>query len=177
MAEALRAGRPLALLASIEHPDGNAYFWSGVGKLVWDGITWTGIGRFGGVAPVKHTSDLSIQEVVFSLTGVDSSVVTTLNDNVRNRTGTVWLACIGERGEIVPDPYQLLTSELDYQTFSIDEEGVATISIIARTGFYTLERAIDEVWSTEDQKKTYPNDSGLDMIAGLQNQDILWKAS
>lgn len=177
MAEALRAGRPLALLASIEHPDGNAYFWTGVGPLEWDGQTWTGIGHFGGVAPVKYSSELAIQEVVFALTGVDATVVATLDDNIRNLTGIVWLACIGDRGNIVDSPYQLLTSELDYQTFSVDEDGNATISIIARTGFYTLERAIDEVWSTEDQKLTYPDDTGLDMIPGLQNQDVLWKAS
>jgi hypothetical protein len=48
------------------------------------------------------------------------------------------------------------------------------ISITARTGFYTLERALDEAWTTEEQKLTYPTDSGLDLISGLQNQTIQW---
>jgi hypothetical protein len=48
------------------------------------------------------------------------------------------------------------------------------VSIIGRSGFYTLERNIDEAWTSEDQKTLYPNDTGLDMIPGLQNQDVIW---
>lgn len=174
MADALSQHRPLALFAKIEHPSGYVYFWTGLGTIDWDGHTWTGIGNFGGVAPIKYTSNLGIQEVVFSVDGVDATIAGTLNDNVRNKNGTVWLACIGERGNVIADPYQLLSAELDYQQLSVNEEGVASISIIGRTGFYTLERAIDEVWSTEDQQTTFPTDVGMDLISELQNKDIIW---
>jgi hypothetical protein len=48
------------------------------------------------------------------------------------------------------------------------------ISITARTGFYTLDRALDEAWTSEEQHILYPNDSGLDLISGLQNQTLQW---
>lgn len=174
MAEALRNHFPLALLTLIEHPSGDAYFWTGVGSLDWNGFTWTGAGTLGTVTPVKHTNDLAIQEITFSLTGADPAIVASLDDNVRNLSGIVWLACLDEHGKVVADPYQLLDSQLDYQSSSIDDSGVATISITARSGFYTLDRALDAVWSSADQKGTYPTDSGMDMISLLQNQDVLW---
>lgn len=174
MAEALRKRRALALLAEIEHPSGTARFWTGIGPLSWSGFTWTGSGALGSIAPIKHTSSLAIQEINFSMAGVDPAIVATLNDNVRNLAGRAWLACIAPGSSVIADPFQIVDAQLDYQSFSAAEDGTVAISITARTGFYTLERALDEVWTTEDQQQTYPTDSGLDLVAGLINQAIQW---
>ena len=173
MAQALRRRAPLALLAEIEHPDGIGRFWSGVGTLAWNGVDWTGAGVLGAVQPIKQTTDLVIQEINFVLSGIRADVVAGLNDNVRNRAGRVWLACL-ENGAIVDAPYQIVDAELDYQSLSAADDGTVTIAITARTGFYTLERALDETHTTEEQKIEFPDDSGLDLISGLQNRDIQW---
>jgi hypothetical protein len=78
---------------------------------------------------------------------------------------------------VVPDPYPILESQLDYQSMNADEAGSVTISITARSGFYSLERALDEAWSTEEQHLLYPDDSGFDMISGLTNQTLNWTPS
>lgn len=174
MAEATRRKKPLVLLAEIEHPDGVGRFWTGVGPLTWAGERWTGSGILGSITPITQTSVLQIQEMNFNLAGVDSSVAAQLNDNVRNLAGRVWLACLGQGNVVVPDPYQIVDAELDYQSLSASDDGAVTVSITARTGFYTLERAIDEAWTTEEQKLSYPTDCGLDMIPSLQNQDVQW---
>lgn len=177
MAEHIRRRKPLALLAAIEHPSGNAYFWTGIGQLQWNGFTWTGSGTLGTITPIKHTSDLIIQEIQFQLAGLPPDVVATLDDNVRNLSGRAWLAGINTGNSVIRDPYQIVDSQLDYQSFSAQPDGTVSIAITARTGFYTLERAIDEAWTTEEQHLTFPNDSGLDLIPALQNQDIQWTAS
>lgn len=177
MAQALRQHKPLALLAAIEHPDGTAYFWTGIGKLSWNGFTWTGTSTLGTVSPIANTSDLEIQEINFGLAGVDPSVVATLNDNVRNLSGKTWLACLARGNAVVPDPYLIVDAELDYQSFSAAADGTVGISITARTGFYTLTRALDEAWTSEEQKVLFPTDTGLDLISGLQNQTLQWTPS
>lgn len=173
MAAAVRNKRPLALLAEIDHPSGIARFWTGIGKLNWNGFVWTGSGQLGTVTPISHTTDLTIQDIQFNMVGVDPAVVAELDDNVRNLSGKVWLACI-EQGQVVPDPYQIVDALLDYQSFAAGEDGTVSISITAHTGFYTLARALNETWTTEQQKIDFPGDSGLDLISGLQNQDIQW---
>jgi len=173
MAEHLRRRRAIALLAEIEHPDGTARFWTGIGKLYWQGSTWTGSGRLGTVTPIKQTSALAIQEIQFQMSGVDVEIAAGLNDNVRNLSGKVWLAGIWKRA-VVADPYLILDSELDYQQFDVDDQGNASITITARSGFYQLQRNIDEAWTSEEQKTIYPGDTGFDLIPGLQNQDIIW---
>jgi hypothetical protein len=177
MAAALKARKPLALLAEINHPSGLVRFWTGIGKLNWNGYSWTGSGALGTITPIKHTSDLVIQEINFSMSGIDPLTASQLDDNVRNLSGKAWLACMGPGNSVIPDPYQIVDSQLDYQSLSAADDGTVSISITARTGFYTLDRAIDETWTTEQQKIDYPGDSGLDLISGLQNQDIQWTPS
>lgn len=177
MSEALENGSPRGLFVSIEHPSGTGYFYTGIGARVWNGQTWNGVGRFGGITPIKQTSDLAIQDITFGLSGVDPSLLAGLGDAVLNLKGQVWLACFARDDSVIPDPYQIIDSELDYQVFTIDNTGLATIQIIAHSGFYTLQRGVDEAWTPENQKLTYPTDTGLDMIPGLQNQNLQWTPS
>lgn len=177
MAEALRSRQPLALIAEIDHPDGPGRFWTGIGKLNWNGVDWTGTSTLGSVTPIQHTSDLIIQEINFAIAGVDPAIVAQLNDNVRNRSGKVWLACLDDDHSVVRDPFQIVDAQLDYQSFSASDDGSVGISITARTGFYTLDRALDEAWTTEQQHLLFPDDSGLDLVSGLQNQTLQWTQS
>jgi hypothetical protein len=174
MAEALKSGAPRIVLVEIDHPAGVFRCWTGIGQLSWNGQVWTGIGILGQIAPVRSTNELAIQEIVFSLSGVEPESLALLEGSVRNRTGVVWLACLDEQGLVVADPLELLTALLDYQSFSAQEDGTATVSIVARSGFYTLERALDEAWTPENQYLTYPLDTGLDMQPSLQNQQVNW---
>lgn len=176
MAQAIKQRKPLALLAEIEHPSGTGRFWTGIGKLVWNGNTFTGSGQLGTVTPISHTSDLTIQDIQFSMVGVDPTIVAQLNDDVRNLAGRVWIACIAD-GQVVRDPYQIVDAVLDYQSFSAGDDGTVVLSITAHTGFYTLARALDETWTSEEQKQIYPDDTGLDLIPSLQNQDLIWQPS
>jgi hypothetical protein len=63
------------MLVQIEHPSGMGYFATGIGKINWNGQDWLGTGKFGSVTPIKHTSDISVQDIAFSLSGVDPVIV------------------------------------------------------------------------------------------------------
>jgi hypothetical protein len=174
MAEALKAGAPRVVFAAVDHPSGMGRFWTGIGSKSWDGQTWTGSGRMGGVAPIRATSELAIQEVVFWMAGVDPEVAARLNGEVRNLTGDVWLACLDDRDEVIADPYPLLNAVLDYQTFDASDDLSVVVKVIARSGFVSLERAIDEAWTPENQHLRFAGDTGLDLIPSLQNKEILF---
>jgi hypothetical protein len=174
MAAALKARAPLALFAEIEHPDGTARLWSGIGTISYNGYDWIGSGKLGSVTPIKQSTDIAIQEIEFRLAGADPEIVAQLSDDVRNRAGRLFLAALDDNMNVIADPMQIVDSQLDFQSQRIDDGGTAIVSITARSGFYTLERALDDVWSSEDQKSRFPDDSGLDLISKLQNQDIIW---
>lgn len=174
MAAALVAGRPRIVLCKIEHPAGDFYCWSGVGPKEYSGHTWVGLGILGRVTPIKSTSDLVIQDVEFTLSGVNLESLALINGSVKGKIGTLWLACLDEYENIVVNPYQLLECELDVQDFVPSPDGSVALKITGHSGFYTIERAINEVWSPENQKVLFPGDTGLDLLPSLQNQDIAW---
>lgn len=176
MAQAIREHRPLALLVEVDHPLGLKYYWTGVGDLEYNGVTWIGTGILGSVTPVKRTNDLAIQEVQLTLVGIDPEKTEWLSANVRNRLANAWLACV-VNGIVVPDPYKLVELRLDYQSFNISEDGIASVSINALTGFTTLERALNEIWSDQDQKTRFPADTGFNMLTLLQNKEVKWTVS
>jgi len=174
MAKALKGGAPRAIFAAVDHPSGIGRFWTGLGSKDWDGPTWTGSGLLGGVSPVKATSEIAIQEITFWMSGVDLDIVNRLNGDIHNLTGDVWLACLDNQDRVIADPYKLLNSVLDYQTFKLDDQGTATVFITARTGFVWLERSLDTAWTDQNQQLAYPGDTGNSLIDGLQNKDILF---
>lgn len=174
MAAALVGGNPRVILCKIEHPSGDFYGWSGIGPLSYDGQTWTGLGVLGEIAPVKSTSDLAIQDVQFKLSGVSPEALGLIQGSVKGKIGTVWLACLDQGEHIVADPYQLIECELDVQDFEAQEDGTVMLTITGHSGFYTMERALNEVLSPENQKLRFPSDTGLDLLPVLQNQDIAW---
>lgn len=176
MAKAIKDKKSLCLLVMIDHPSGVFRGWTGIGSLEYDNQIWTGVGRLGQITPVNSVSDISIQEVRFTLSGVDPDNLDVLNEAVRLRPAQAWLACLDDKGKIVDEPFQLLDCEMDTQELNVEEGGTATIVIIARSGFFSLERSQNEVWSNEDQQRRFPGDTGLSYLASLQNQDIQWVA-
>jgi len=60
-------------------------------------------------------------------------------------------------------------------TMSIKDSGdTANISLTAESRLIDLERSRERRYTSEDQKIDYPNDKGLEFIADLQNQEIVW---
>lgn len=174
MSDALEFGATRGLFVAIEHPDGTGYFWTGIGSKEWNGQTWNGAGTLGKISPIKHSSEIAIEDINFTLSGIDAALLDQLQDDIRNRNGSVWLACFDVDGSVIPDPYQLIDSELDNMTCTIGDDGTATIDVLAHSGFYTLGRGIEEAWSEQNQKLIDPTDTGMQYISTLQHQDLPW---
>ena len=174
MAEAIRAGRPLIMMAEIDHPDGLARFWTGIGTLDYNGYQWTGAGALGEVGPITYTIDLTVQDVVFSVKGLSPTDVDRLSSSIRGYYGTVWRACLDEFGQVIADPFRISKVIFDTQTHTVGEDGKASISIVGHTAFFNLARRVDQVWSPQSQKRLFPTDTGMDSIPSLQNKELQW---
>lgn len=177
MAQALRDHAPRGLFVYLDHPSGAGYFSTGTGLRTWNGQTWTGTGTFGSIRPVKQSSEIAIQDIVFSLSGVDTELAGKLNDNVLGRAGKVWLFCTDPYDQVVADPFQLVESELDFQTLDAGDDLTTTIQITAHAGFHTLDKGLDEAWTPENQRLRFPLDTGMDMIPLIPKQNLQWKPS
>jgi len=74
---------------------------------------------------------------------------------------------------IVADPYAIFSGFMDVMVLK-DSGATATITVQCENELITLENPNIKRYTPEDQSITFPNDTGLDYVASLQDQEILW---
>jgi hypothetical protein len=170
---AIRDRAPIAVLVYVDHPDGAARFWSGIGDLEYEGFTYKGAGLLGSVQSVKKSIELRVDEVTLSLSGIDPAVLGEISDEIRNRVALTYLAAL------TPDLrvraiMEIDNISLDYMRDTLAEDGTATLSLVGEAGFWQLQRVTDEVWSDANQQLKFAGDTGLGLIATLRNKQTNW---
>lgn len=169
------------VLVKMEHPDGPVYLWDGLGILDHDGVEWSGVGRLGSVQIGGSDIEVKIDEVTFTLSGIDEQFVSYLDQTVKGCMAWVWKAFLGPDYRVRFT--ELLTEcELDQPTFSIEPNGQATMKVAATGGFYFLEVQSRAVWDTEEQRNYLislgddpDSDTGFDMMSELKNLTLAWE--
>lgn len=162
------------LLFYADFPSGAVRVWSGYGNLSWRGNTYTGVGNFGGVDRVDESSDQSAKGIVFSLSGIPSSLISVaLADAYQGRTCTLWLGALDSTGAVIADPYQFFSGRMD--VMEIEDGGdTAIIRLTGENRLIDLNRPRARRYTHEDQQIDYAGDLGLEYVAGLQDKKIYW---
>lgn len=171
---AIRDGRPIVALARIDHPDGMVWVWTGIGTLQYDGQQWQGLGILGTVMPLSASMETVITDFELRLAGVPAEATELLNANVRGRPAEIWLATLDKHMDVVPDPVLVGNGVMDFQTLEVSDDGDCVIAITIIGGLWTLDQALNQAWTTEEQIKIYPGDTGLDYIPSLVNKTVNW---
>lgn len=165
------------LLAQLEFDSETLYMWSGLGDLVWDGNTYTGAGSLINISTVQENQNLEAQGIVCSLSGVPSTLLAVaLQERSRGRPFRLWLGAIDEGNSpraLIDEPYRIFTGLMDVMEISDDGEA-AIIRLSVESSMLTARRAKIQRYTSEDQKKTYPTDLGLDFINQLQDKEVVW---
>lgn len=166
--------RPL-VLAQADFDTGALRLWSGVGPITWDGETWTGAGTLLSIEAIEETEGMKAVGTAFQLAGADAALLTLAEEeDYQGRRVRIWVGALDDAGVVVVDPVQIFTGFLDVME---PEEGGETciIRCTAENHLVALERPTGRVYTAEDQKMDYPNDTFFDEVAGLQNREITLK--
>ena len=181
----LTAGMDTAMTAAVKHPillfkfafDANdVNLWSGIGDITFGGDVYTGAGDLIGVSPVEETEQTKAVGVVFVISGIPSSFISlALAENYQGRAAKLWFGAMDDSGAIIVDPELIFVGRMDVMT--IDEDGdTATIKIGVENILIALESTSERRYTPEDQKLDFPNDTGFDQVAALQDATITWGA-
>lgn len=74
---------------------------------------------------------------------------------------------------VLPTPFVLFEGTMDRMVLT-DRGDEASVAIFCESRLISLENNNVRRYTPEDQKIDYPNDLGLDFVAGLQNAEIRW---
>ncbi len=169
----MRAGGRLALICDIDHPVTPVHVWSGTNTLTWNGNDYQGVGILGKITAPDSQTMLGVQQVTFEMSGLPPSSTKFLGANMKRRSARAWLAAL--RKMTVLDVFLAVDALLDYPSMKTAQDGTVTISLTGNVGFWSIDRALDLVWSHEWQISRYPTDTGLSMMSSLISKASNWR--
>lgn len=172
-AVASRALRPV-LFVEMEFDEGTLNFFTGIGTLSWDSKTWTGAGHLLGVEPAEETASIEARNATFVLSGMPESVVAlALGSDYQGRAARIWFGALDDSLAVIADPVRIFSGFMDVMTIDDDPNG-ARIAVTAENSLVVLRRAQERRYTPEDQKLDFPDDTGLQYVAALQDKAIVW---
>ena len=154
--------------------EGTVRLWTGLGEITIDSNTYTGSGALLGVSSVEETAELKATTLTVTLSGIDSSILAaSLNANYQNRLLTVFLGMLNTSYGVVASSYQLFQGRMDSMQIN-DTGNTISIALSVESRIIDLEKPNESRYTSEEQKRLFTGDLGLDFVTDLQDKDINW---
>lgn len=172
--------------------------WTGLGDLEYNGLIYTGLGNLIGISPIEENQGTEAKGIVVSLNGISPTLISlALAERCRGRRMHIYLASVESKSKILLEDesggikledgsgYILLQNQLTNQAervfaglmdvMEISDNGeTADIRLSVENILIVGQRAKLRRYTSEDQKRIYPDDEGLDFINRLQDKEIVW---
>lgn len=167
----------LGFFAYLNFPSGAVRVWDGATSIMWDSQTWTGVGTLGSISFAKETTLVQAEGCVVSLSGVASSMISTiLSDKVRGYACELYLGALSG-GSVIADPIPIFVGRMDHTTISESGEGdgdTCTVNVHCESHLIDLGRASEWRYSHEHQQQLFSGDDGFEFAATIPDQELNW---
>lgn len=175
-----RVARTELILFDLPEPTGQVGFFSGIGEMVWEGLTFKGAGTLFQIGTVGGSSEgqavpLSIRLNGDARHGLDASVLAQIETvQYRGRPVYVW------RAYLDPDSYALISVEsvfrgkIDTISHNITEGGECFLDADVESNAIDLGRSGYRLRTDIDQRLIDPADGSLAHVQGTATQKIDW---
>lgn len=154
----------------IDFSSGPLYVWSGYGNATIGAKTYLGAGQLLNISSVEETTEMEAKGATITMSGIPSSFLSlALSEPYQGRACRIYFGMMNS-----PIHYtEVFSGELDQMNIA-EESSSATISVTVENVLIKLERPVVRRFTNEDQKSRYPNDKGLEFVAGLQDKELFW---
>lgn len=160
----------LAFAVEIQWAEITARFHTGVGDLVINGVTFSGVGALGEIGTIKENSASSPSKVDITLTGFDDSLRgEVLRARYHGRPVTIWLSALN-------DDWQTEAAEVVFKGKITDSKVKIgeknTIKITASNRFEDWDKKRADRFNDESQNARHPGDRALKYVCDTSKREI-----
>jgi hypothetical protein len=169
MAAALATGaiQPF-FMAVLSFKSKQVWVWTGVGNLVWNSKTFTGVGSFAKVGVIQEGTDVQAYGTTVTLSGIDPDLLgESMTDMQPGAQATLWFGAMAN-GVIIGSPYQLFSGKMDQPTVSVGPDTIS-ITLALETKMLDLQRASNRRYTSADQRLQYPTDTAFSWVEQLED--------
>src|SRR5438270_12468583 len=151
LAQALANHCAPIVLVQLTFTDGIQYAWTGIGNLVWNGNTYTGVGQLGKIGPITEDTAVQAQGLQLELTGVPQNLLNeALGHCAQGNAVLVYFGFLDASGNVIADPYLAFSGRMDVPTIDEGAE-TATITLTAENRLIDLQRVRVRNFTQQDQ--------------------------
>ena len=148
--------------------------WTGTGTITFGGVSYVGGGNILSVSSATETGQIQANGSTVTLSGIPSDLISAaLNFNYQSRDATIHFGALDSNNAVIADPFIIFKGFMDVMTITDDAES-ATINLTVENRLIRLESSKIRRFTSEDQKIDFPDDLGLDLVADLQDKEIVW---
>lgn len=154
------------------------YACTGTKSYSFDGQTWLGIGEVAGISDVAEMADAAARGVSFTLSGVDSWIVTpALNrQNYKYRAAKIYRGQLDANEDLVDDPWLVWSGRMDVGSMTYDRK-TASAQMDCEPDAARLLRANMSRYSNEDHQLRHSGDAFYEFLAQMEKKDAVWGGS
>ncbi|MBO89532.1 MAG: hypothetical protein CMP14_08420 [Rickettsiales bacterium] len=172
-------------------------FWTGLGELTVDGVTYTGTGQLLQISQLSETAEISAKGATLTLSGLPSNLISlALTEPYQGRVCEIYFGAIDanknylvdEAGNYIlqedgspidlstGDPNEIVLVFSGYMDQMNIEEGpdTSTIGVSVESKLIDLERPRVFRYTDASQKSRFPDDKGFEYVEDLQDKRFNW---
>jgi len=181
----------------LEFDSGPLRLWTGVGTLVFEGVSYTGTGNLLDVSSIEETTEIAVRGATITLSGMPSEVISlALQSPYQGRVCKIYFGMFSKGSLQKEDGAYILLEDGGKIQLELQETGLTqifsgymdemnidegpdfgTIELKVENKLIDLERARVRRYTSGYQKSKFPNDRGLDYVEDLQDKEIVWGRS
>lgn len=156
-----------------DFPSGHVRLHTGLGDLVLDSNTYTGVGTLGAIETVPERAQLTSERWTYSLSGVDPAVIPESEiDNCFGRSVVEYEVYIN------PDTQAVIGKEINREgrmgRVRRRDGDQPLISISCENRLAILGKANGLRYTDEHQQNIFPGDLGCDQVKFLETIEVIW---
>ena len=173
-------------------------FWTGLGDLVNNSITYTGTGQLLQISEIAETAEISAKGATLTLSGIPSNLISlALSEPYQGRECEIYFGAVdvnrhflktedgsllllenssrivlespGDADEIV----KVFSGYMDQMNIDEGPE-TSTIALSVESKLIDLERPKVFRFTNSSQKSRFPNDKGFEFVEDLQDKRFNW---
>lgn len=152
------------------------YFWTGLGDLTANSITYTGTGNLMSISEVTETADISAAGATISLTGIPTDIIAmALKTPYQGRLCRIKFGVL-DANTGSGNATGLTTLFVGYMDQMNIDEGpeTSTIALAVESKLIDLERPRINRYTSGSQKSRFAGDKAFDFIPDLQDRPLAW---
>jgi hypothetical protein len=168
--------------------------WTGLGTLVYQGLSWFGTGNLLQIDVIEETSEIAAKGATVTLSGIPPEVLSlAISEPYQGRQAKIYFGTFSrgillqenaayilfEDGSSIlledrkTDLTEIFAGYMDQMNIE-EAENSSTVQLTIENKLIDLERPRTARFTNAYQKYLYPNDKGLEFVEDLQTKELFW---